>query len=362
MSYKVFSKDLSLALVFFSTIFYIKYILIKPAYIVLFGFILYSLINQKYIIYKSYFFVSYLYVAFLIWHLVYLGSDPGMILNAIISILCFPIFLFYMKDLNIRQIKIFLNICIVYLLIEVIWRLLHPVYEIDKRELVSQDGSGWYYPYKMSSFIFTDSNYVALHIFCLIFISLLFRLKWHSLILFILMMLTISRSGILGAIIIFLYFYIDSTKFSKYLRPLFVCAFIFGIFYLLLNISVLTDGSFNSKFFIINSAIEYTKSHFVLFDYIFGVGLSHSFDLIDIGAHNIFVVLLFETGVLGFISYFMFFSVFLSKKYYYSHRGLMNYLVYLFVFLLMGFSLGLYLFPIMILTIAFILRGSKDVV
>jgi len=356
---KLNKNDLYLGFIFFSTVFFIKYILIKPVYIVLFLFILWSLVNKKYTLNMTYVVVSYIFISYLIFHLIVFDSDYGVIFNAILSIFLFPIFYYFLDGrVNITQIKIFLNLSILYFLIEMLWRLSHPVYELNDIELVSDTGTGWYYPYKINSFIFTDSNYIALHIFCLICISLLARLRWQYFFLVLLMLLTFSRSGLLGAILSTLYFTMENSKYSKILKPIFYISLLIVFLYLIVNISLLTDGSFLSKFFIYDASINYAKANFLIENYFFGIGLSKTFDLINIGAHSIWIVLIFETGFLGLLIYFMYFSLFYSKFYINSRRERVNLLFFILVFLLMGFSLALYLFPIMVLTIAFIIHLS----
>lgn len=360
MKLKFNIRDAYIGFFFFSTIFFIKYILIKPVYVILFLFILFGYIYKKYCLNMMYILISFSFVFFLTFHLIFLKSDPGVILNAILSIFSFPIIFYYMKKINLSQIKIFLNLSIFYFFIEMIWRITHPIYELNDIELVSDTGSGWFYPYKINSFIFTDSNYIALHLFCLIFISLLFKLRLHFFLLSFLMILTFSRSGILGGFLATLYFLCEYSKFRRIANPLFVLSILSIFIYIILNISMLTDGSFLSKFFIYNSAINYAESNFKLIDYLFGVGLSHTFELINIGAHSIWVILLFETGIIGLIIYLTYFSVFYSSFFCRNKKTRQNLNFFIIIFLMMGFSLGLYLFPIMILSIAFILTvGGK---
>ncbi|MEN8369483.1 O-antigen ligase family protein [Acinetobacter bereziniae] len=353
MRINVKKENLYLGLIFFSTIFFIKSILIKPVYIVLFLLILWGYGFNKYKINMAYILVSYLFISFLIFHLIYMKSDPGMVLNAILSILSFPILFFLMSKANKENISIFLNMSILYFSFEMLWRVTHPIYT-----LVDYTGSdeGWYYPFKYNSFVFTDSNFVALHIICLFFIALLYRLKFQSFILLLLMLLTFSRSGILGVILVLLYFSVDGSKYRKLIKPVFYMSSIILFVYLVINISMLTDGSFLSKFYIYNSAIDYAYKYFTLENYFFGIGLSKSYESISIGAHSIWLILLFETGILGLIIYILYFIPFYFGFFVKSSQSREKLTFFFIVFLLMGFSLGLYLFPIMVLTIASILN------
>lgn len=358
MKIELNKENIYIGFVLFSTIFFIKYILIKPVYIIILLLVFWGVFFKKYRINMAYILISYFFISYLVYHLFYIGSDYGMVFNAIISILVFPIFYYILSRNGIDHIKFFLNLSIIYLTVEMVWRITHPIYEINNIETVSEDG-GWYYPFKFNSFIFTDSNFVALHIVCLIFIALLYRLKTHTFLLFILVLLTFSRSGILGSILIILYFILDGSKYRVLFKPLFFIFLVISFLYLLINISLLTDGSFLSKFYIYDVSIGYALRYFTLSDYFLGVGLANSYDLIHIGAHSIWVILLFETGVVGLAVYLIYFSSFYSSFFIKNSESTGKLTFFFLVFLLMGFSLGLYLFPIMVLTIACILTLSR---
>lgn len=360
MKFTINKESLYLGFLFFSTVFFIKYILIKPVYILLIAVIFFGYYSGRYLLNSSYIVVGYLFLMFLFFHLLVLESDVGMVLNAVLSILVYPVFYYYSKSVKLKQVKFFLNLCIFYLFVEMLWRLLNPVYEIENVNLVSETGSGWFYPYKINSFMFTDSNFVALHIYCLLAICLFLKLRVHYFFLILLMLLTFSRSGILGAVLLTLYVYFDSNNILRYFKKIFIFIFLFVSIYVVMNIDFMQDGSFLSKFHIYDMALNYVESSFSYYDYLFGVGLSHSYDLIGIGAHSIGVILLFETGVIGTLIYISYFIVFLSKRYSNSFYSKRNLLAFLGVFFFMGFSLGLYLFPIMVLSVALI-QNSKEV-
>lgn len=177
---KISIKSISTIILLFSTVFYIKYFLIKPVYVLLFAFVFFAYMNNEYILTINYFIIGLLFQLFLIYHLLFLDSDSGIVLNASLSILAFPILCFYIKNTSIDAVKTFLNLCIIFFLVETLWRLTHPIYVVENRDVIPEDGSGWFYPYKLNSFIFQDSNFVALHLFCLFFVALILRLNWKA--------------------------------------------------------------------------------------------------------------------------------------------------------------------------------------
>ncbi|PUU98182.1 O-antigen ligase domain-containing protein [Acinetobacter baumannii] len=288
-------------------------------------------------------------------------TDMGMVFNAILSILIFPIYLYYCKqDKNIQSFNYFLSLSCIYFFIEMVYRVSFPVYRAEYG--VEEE---WFYPYKINSFIFQDSNFVALHLFCLLYISIVLKLNKYALFFLVLIFLTFSRSAMLGGVLAYLYFLSVNTRYASLIKPIFYLS-TFSIFlYLILHIDMITDGSFLSKIYIIDEALTYMSNNFSLFQYMFGNGLAQTYDALGIGAHNIAVVLVFETGIIGTVIYLLyFFSFFLFKIESPRRKGTkQDLLVFLILFFLMGFSLGLYLFPIMSLTIASILglSGKKNV-
>lgn len=354
---KISIKSLQTIILLFSTIFYIKFILIKPVYILLLIILFASYIKNRYILNIKYIITSIIFQTFLIYQLIFLDADIGMVLNATLSILSFPVLCFYLKGANTKTILSFLNLSIIFFTIEMLWRLTNPIYFVENRDVLSNDGA-WFYPYKLNSFIFQDSNFVALHLFCLLVISLSLNLRFKSLILYILIILTFSRSAILGSILFIFLFAILNSRYFKFLKIfIYFLIIIFIIYFAMIfeNLSkgyILDDGSFLSKFSIINLALNYSDKYFLLSDYLFGIGLANSYKLIGIGAHNILVVILFETGIVGTIIYLFYFSSIINKNYI-KEKMIHYYLLFMGIFLLMGFSLGLYLFPIMVLTFAY---------
>lgn len=348
-------NNVKLSFFLFGSVFYFYYFLLKPVYIILGLGILLGYFVKKYFVNYSYIFSSMFFILYLMFVSVMGKTDIGMVLNAVISIFVFPIFYFFCRNLkSLKPFIYFLNISFVYYFAEMIYRISFPIYKFNPGGIDDE----WFYPYKLNSFIFGDSNFVALHLFCLLFISIILRLKIHAILFFILIFLTFSRSAILGAILAFLYYLVNSSRYTVLIKPFFYLTTFLIFLYCILNISLITDGSFLSKLYILDSAIYYAENNFTLYQYLFGNGLSQTFDAIGIGAHNILVILLFETGIIGTIVYLTYiFTFFLFKVSNKSCKS--NLFVFLGLFFLMGFSLGLYLFPIMVLTIAVILSNME---
>lgn len=354
-------NDIKLSLFLFASVFYIHYFLLKPVYIILGLGVFFGYALRKYIINYSYLLSSSFFIGFLFFVSLVMKTDIGMVFNAILSILIFPIFYYFCKnEKGITVYTYFLNLSLLYFLVEVVYRISFPIYRVEYG--VEEE---WFYPYKLNSFIFQDSNFVALHLFCLLYISMLLKLNKYIFIFFVLVCLTFSRSAMLGAILAVLYYLSINTRYVTIIKPIFYISIILIFSYLLLNIDIINDGSFLSKIYIIDQALSYMINNFTTFQYLFGNGLAQTYDALGIGAHNIAVVLIFETGIIGTFVYLMYFLSFFYLKVdkFRKNSTRQNLLVFLALFFLMGFSLGLYLFPIMSLTIASILAlsGKKNV-
>ncbi|WP_262446340.1 O-antigen ligase domain-containing protein [Acinetobacter sp. WU_MDCI_Abxe161] len=354
--------NIKLSLLYFGSVFYIYYFTLKPVYIILGVAVFFGYLFKNYIINYSYLIVSLCFIGFLGLVSLLMKTDIGMVLNATLSILIFPIFYYCLKnDRNVKAIPYFLNLCFIYFLIEMLYRVSFPVYALQPG--VEEE---WFYPYKLNSFVFQDSNFVALHLFCLLYISIILKLNKYIFVFLILIFLSFSRSAMLGGVLACLYYLSVNTRYVTIIKPIFYLSTVSAFIYLILHIDMITDGSFLSKIYIIDEALTYMSNNFSLFQYLFGNGLAQTYDALGIGAHNIAVVLIFETGIIGTIIYFLYFFNFFLFRIENSRRKIakQDLLVFLALFFLMGFSLGLYLFPIMSLTIASILAlsGKKNVI
>lgn len=219
--------------------------------------------------------------------------------SLILGLLCYEV---GKRTTRIDRILVYKNInwiLILFMTIELIVRALNP----DP----SEHG---FYRYK-DSFFYFDSNFTGL-VLCS-FLSFFYYLKKENIydigkisfiVLFVLLLLTFSRAAII-AFIFSLIFYKFFGKYFKFFALLVLCA-VFYCAVLLINIFAGgenfadIDGSFNSKFSIINNAIElYTNlPHFLKLT---GIGLANFYNYGGIFAHNIGVTLVFEFGIIGII-------------------------------------------------------------
>ncbi len=222
------------------------------------------------------------------------------------------------------------NLLIVFMIVELFLRI------------INSSHTGSFYDYKWSLLYF-DSNFVSFIIlFFLMFAVFLkdkniFNIgKIRFSVLILLLLLTFSRASIVSFIVT--YAFVKSS--SKYKTPIFIL-FLISYFYAASKLVgkytsgdsyVDVDGSFNSKFYLISSALDnYAGVPFV--NKIFGIGLNNfSYYTDGFFAHNIFITLVYEFGILGTLMFVLFLL--------YSYFKIGKDVTYIFIPLLVaGFSL-----------------------
>ncbi|MEH8161482.1 O-antigen ligase family protein [Aeromonas allosaccharophila] len=194
--------------------------------------------------------------------------------------------------------------------------------ELISRLFIGSIGMGLLYGFKKSLFYF-DSNFIGMMIMS--FIMFFFYVRNIGgkgfgiiiLLLVLLLILTMSRAAIIATIICMGVFYSHKTyKWKSYV----VLVFYFFVFFALAYIYLFDsfsfqdfDGSFNSKFYIISKAMELYDT-LPLSSLLFGVGLGNFDKYTGIFAHNIFVTVIMEMGIVGTISFLCFITYSVSKS------------------------------------------------
>lgn len=236
----------------------------------------------------------------------------------IYSILISAVVIESMQNIEYIQRKIIYrkayNVAVLFLVIELITRILN--YNGSKEG---------FYALKYSVLYF-DSNFTGLVILGLCSFLLYLKyvkrydLKRQRRILYFLLLMTFSRAAIAAMIITRLGLANPKKiKFRSYLM-LVSAATIFGIMaveYIYQSESFANiDGSFNSKFYIINQAVDFYKTQSFSV-HLFGIGLGNTAQFIGIFAHNMYVTLILEMGWIGAILFifYIFYTLKISNGY-----------------------------------------------
>lgn len=185
---------------------------------------------------------------------------------------------------------------VLYSLVDGVWRLFHP----NPDQIFA--GNPFFYRFKDNSLMFEDSNFVGAALVvtygAIKYIKYQFFIKTKkiTLLLYLAMFLTFSRASLISIVALELFvLFLKCNRFVK------VVVAVITLFLIMFSVSyLLQDGSFRTKFYIINLFLEnYLQLSFE--DKLLGVGLGNSFEYLGIGAHSVLVVYGFELGWLGTI-------------------------------------------------------------
>ena len=231
-------------------------------------------------------------------------SSPSALIVQILNLMIIYVVVYSLKSLSISEVKriciSFLNISLLLLTVECIWRVSHPV--IIPPEKMEES---WFYIFKFSSIMYQDSNFTAIQLLVMFFFALYlekvfgYKLIWQKSIYVLLIVLSFSRSAwislILGLIFIKFFF---RPSFSRIV----VGGIIGGCAIVYIFILVALDASFATKIDFFEITLRYLNSSPEFIPLMFGVGIGNSDKIIGtMSAHNILLIHLLDMGVIGLI-------------------------------------------------------------
>lgn len=268
--------------------------------------------------------------------LLFLNSPPPMVINVVISALSFFITYKLFRKRLIKRSYLY-AVFIMYaslFIIDGMWRLANP--ELENIERLQELGIGFQI-YKTNSLMYQDSNFVGLQAVFIMSCFLFFigvNTKKDVVILSLLILsiiLTYSRSAVIGCLISLFFYFIRNRKLLKislFLLAPFLIAFLVSV-----GFSEFSDDlSFNSKIYILEQAYNYLWT-LDLMDLLFGVGLGNSKEHIGIGSHMLLLTLFLELGLISLILFLIFIS------WLYIRLGY-AFLYSVFPYIIISFSLG----------------------
>ncbi|EGO7643417.1 hypothetical protein FQI44_24445 [Escherichia coli] len=215
-------------------------------------------------------------------------------------------------------------ILIIYYSFETFIRITNPDYSHLPK--TGDDGiTSTFYIYKINSIAFEDSNFISV-ILVVYYISLRstalysdIKVKYSlglNIGLLTLILLTFSRSAYIGVLIfecMVLFFFKPDVNMK--LRGLLVSIILVGggICAHLIIEKIASDPSFISKFYIVDLTVKYL-SHASTLDILFGIGFGNAINVLGMGAHNIFIAIFIENGLIGTLLY-LYILIMLSIRY-----------------------------------------------
>ena len=294
------------------------------------------------------------------WSLAYIGyillSQPihgitssmfNVLLSVVYFMLAYNLLVSDEKENIINYSKWFLRVSILLLIVEAVYRYLTPVH-----------GQVGIYQYKLTSIMYTDSNFVAMFVMSLIFFALYLHEKNYAklgiyiLSLFALLLATLSRAAIITTIVFILVF---TKKVSRKWKSIFFV--LGGIAALIVLSNMLGDESNQTRFLIIDQAFDFYFNRASFFEKLFGVGFGRAQEYIGYGTHLFIITQLIESGLVGFVLLGFYWVAILR----YSKLAC-KYIIY--PFLLAGFAMGPHLITYIYCELAIILiletKDSKE--
>ncbi|MFK8265480.1 hypothetical protein [Capnocytophaga cynodegmi] len=189
------------------------------------------------------------------------------------------------------------------MIVEALWRLSHPIFVIEGSGKDYRDIEGMlFYAYKFSSIMFIDSNFVGTYgLIAFFYYFFLLRKKYVRskkplLIIAILIVTTLSRSAIITVPITISFIYLLTIKVR--LHHILTGMIFFTMLILFIAPRLANDLSFLSKFEILDLTYKYLQEC-SLGEFLFGIGFGNTVKYLGIGAHNLFVTHLVESGLIG---------------------------------------------------------------
>lgn len=245
------------------------------------------------------------------------------IFSILIPILFYILIISLAKKLSEKEIIYILKFIIIFsipiLLLEATYRISNPIYIIDGVDIRTLSSYFHFYSYKFNSILFEDSNFVGVMIVVLFSVVLYLedllkkKLLVLKLLLFIFVILTLSRASILVFIFMYILFY---TKNLNY-RPIKLLIIITGIMLGTIIFALsLKDDSFNTKLLMFNLFADYI--HYTSpFNLLFGIGIGeHTSNEYSLMYHNVIFQHIMDEGILGFTLLFIFWLQTIRKSNY----------------------------------------------
>lgn len=261
--------------------------------------------------------ISLYVIAFIIYliitQIIVLNNDNHAMYNVLFSLIYCVVSMRCLSKVSGQQLidisVKFINFNIIILTIEAIYRWLHP-----QSLAVNASEDIAYYKYKYSSIMYLDSNFVGIYAVAVFFLGTYLvtckgvKLKKQQLFLALIIIATLSKASII-ALVIFGYVY--QLRISKSLKKL-ILIFIIALAGYELVTLFMNIGTMARKIYAVEETWKYLRET-NLFSLLFGVGFGNTGLYIRNGGHNIILVYIVESGIIG-LSLLLFLFVIFYKR------------------------------------------------
>ncbi|GHV72551.1 polymerase [Bacteroidia bacterium] len=241
----------------------------------------------------------------------YIGTLVSPVYGALILLLVQDMDKDYLKKLTEK----FIRYTVYLFIIEALIRYGVSIYKI-------MEGTNYYqgfYRFKFYSPIYVETNGLSIHLISMFFFVLWWaqhtgqNMRFYLISLFVLVVLCLSRTSIISVPVGLVYFFLAKRYSWKNLLIAFgLIGCLAGFCALFFLESLVNDPSFQSKYQILYAAIDYFQ-HIDLLTFLFGIGFTLSNNVLDIYAHNYFLVYLIESGLFGLLIFVWILWLFIRK-------------------------------------------------
>jgi hypothetical protein len=293
--------------------------------------IIYIIYRQKTLSLSWDIIISLILLIYTLFLVIFIHTDSlfsGASINLFLGLLAYIFIRLAKKNIRQGHYNVIINMMIYITLIlttgDTIYRLLNPSFDVTTPYLESK----WFYYYKVNTVMFADSNTTGLILIILYFFIIQLekfntlninvkKIKYIKMLLIILLIVSFSRAAHTAFILGSLYekYHIQNKNYFIIFLKYAMIPIVFAIAFLIFSYLYITDLSFQSKFEIINIAINVYKE-FSLYNKIFGIGFLKWEDVLGIYTHNIFITYIIQTGSIGLFLFILFIiSTFRKAKY-----------------------------------------------
>lgn len=252
--------------------------------------------------------IAIIFLAYLIIVQIWLSPNVSTFVGLLLSLLTFILLVAIKADLSesVRCLKGLIYLTLPVVIYEAYYRITNPI--INDEIILREREDLLFQFYKSNSIMYPDSNFVGLMLVSIFGLALYLKkcrlgIHWSiPSIYFMLIFLTLSRASIVSALIcLLLYLFFNQLKKQLYFLVFTISIFLIFIFLsfdtLIVGASNFDDSLFSKFALVVKSVYWMREGDFD--QLIFGVGLGNAELALGMGAHNIVLVYVIESGFIG---------------------------------------------------------------
>lgn len=247
-------------------------------------------------------FIVFMYVPIIVYQNIFLGLKYGVVNELVRHIFPFVFYLFVSSYLLSKSTHMLLRLAKNFISFNTLLLVMETIFRVN-----AAGGSGNFYAFKYHSFLYADSNFVALHALSILFLAFALKgfthTKINKLNMFLLSLVVLLCFSRTAWLVLFVLFYVNFIVKKNKILNAFVL--IFGLLFFFILFSgrffeeALEDGSFKTKMFIFDNFIDFLSADYQTV--LLGYGSGNLIDVIGRESHNIWGLTM-EMGIIWLFS------------------------------------------------------------